>query len=141
MIKKSSRQIQILSGTLGIGNLIIIICIMLWFPAVGFDPFNFEHVRYVVAAEMISIIILADLSVSFVRNSGYLPFWVAAVLQIAQWLLAKGAVPSWPGGDDGCKIGWQLFVMPVMVVITLYSLLCCVMSFAIWNRKSANRGR
>jgi hypothetical protein len=118
--------------------MIIIICILLWFPAVGFDPLNYEHVRYVVAAEMISMIILAILSVSFVRNSGYMPFWVSGILQIAQWFLAKGSIPSWPGGDDGDKMGWQLFVMSAILVIILYGLFCCGMSFAIW-KKSRNR--
>jgi hypothetical protein len=126
-----SKRLQVLSSILAMGNVIIIICIVFWFPRVGFDPFNYVHVRYVVVAEIIAMLIIAIMLVSILRRSGNIPIWISAILQILQVLLAIHAIHFWPGGDDGSSMGWQLFVIPIMGLVALCGLFFCVLSISI----------
>jgi hypothetical protein len=109
-------------------NLVVLICIVLCYPAAGLNLFYFSHVRLYVLAGIIaaSSMLLSIIAIRGRDRSARIR--IIELLQMLQLIPAVSAIGVWPGGDDAGKIGWTGLVVPVVAIVALAGLFEFVIS-------------
>jgi len=130
-VKVEARNFGGWLGICLVGNTLVLLAIVNWFPAAGLDIFNFQHVRLVALAAFVSALVVVISAAALLlhrRNRGV--FWIVSLLQVLAFISAFYATASWPGSDDGPGIGWEGIVLPSMALLAAFATIGSLLAFS-----------
>jgi hypothetical protein len=119
VINRSERLFQRWLATALVGNLMLLLCMSMWFPGAGFD-FDAPHVKLVLGSGLAVVLaILFSIAGLILRRHFELFGGAVASLQILGMIPAVLAIGPWPNGDDGGKMGWSAVVVSLMAILAI----------------------
>jgi hypothetical protein len=102
-----------------VGNLMLLLCMNMWFPGAGFD-LDAPHVRLVLGSGLAVVLaILLSIAGLILRRHFELFGGAVASLQLLGMIPAVLAIGPWPNGDDGGKMGWIAVVVPLIAILAI----------------------
>jgi len=120
---------------------LVLLAVGNWFPAVGLDVFNYQHVRLAVLAALATTLAVVISALSLLWHRNYqAAVGTVALLQLLAPIAAIYALRPWPGGDDGCMIGWEGIVIPSMSVVALAGVVASLLMVAQLIKSREARG-
>ena len=126
-MNRAQRLFQMWLAAALVGNLMLLVCMSMWFPEVGFD-FYAPLVRLVLGSGLAVVLaILLSIAGLILRRHFELFGGSVASLQLLGMIPAVLAIGPWPGGDDGGKMGWATVVVSLMAILAVTGIVYCVL--------------